>query len=179
MGLRAQAAADAKKILNDATSGAGWRISIYDPSAPTVAVPFVGFTNDISFVLDPDTDDFVTGRRASIAVSLTDIEAASLSGIPDAVPDTAGRPWVVEFVGLDAETYKFKVAQSMPDRTLNVLVLDLEAYQLPLDPYKSSSTRLIISRRSEIKSRQYSPLKRQVNNRSRPPRARTRIFGNC
>ena len=133
MGLRAQAAADAKAILNDATSGAGWTVDLYDPAAPTVAVSFVGFTGDIAFTLDPDTDDFVSARRATCALSLTDVEAAITAGtlteIPRHIPDTAGRPWIVEFDGLDGVTYTFKVAQSMPDRTVNLLVLDLEVYQ--------------------------------------------------
>jgi hypothetical protein len=129
MGLRAQAASDAKKILNDATSGAGWTILIYDPAAPSVAVSFVGFSNDIAFTLDPDTDDFVSARRASIAISLTDVEASSLTGLPEAIPDTAGRPWVVKFDDLNGTTYTWKVAQSLPDRAVNLLVLDLEAYQ--------------------------------------------------
>lgn len=128
MGLREQAAADVKKILNDDTNGAGWVISIYDPTAPTVAVSFVGWSNDIALLIDPDTDDFVSGRRASVAISLTDIEAANLSGIPDAVPDTVGRPWVVAFDDLDGNTHTFKVARSHPDRGVNCLVLDLEVY---------------------------------------------------
>ena len=128
MGLRAQAAADAKKILNDDTNGAGWSINIYDPSAPTVAVAFVGFSNDISFTLDPDTDDYVAGRRVSVAISLTDVEASSLSDTPKAIADTTGRPWVVEFDDLNGNTHTYKVAASEPDRGVNLLVLELEAY---------------------------------------------------
>ena len=128
MGLRAQAAADAKLILNDAVGGAGWNLSLFDPVAPTVAVYFVGFTNDIALTVDPDTNEYISARRVTVALSLTDVEAAGLSGIPDAVPDTAGRPWVVEFDGLDGNTYRFKVARSMPDRGINILLLELEAY---------------------------------------------------
>jgi len=124
MGLREQAASDAKNILNDTVGGAGWTFYIYDPTAPTVPVPFIGFTNDIAFLLDPDTDDYVGSRQISVAVSLTDIEAANLSALPDAVADESQKPWVVEF-----DYNKFKVAKSSPDRTLQVLVLDLEVYQ--------------------------------------------------
>lgn len=129
MGLREQAAADVKAILNDSDNGAGWPISLYDPTAPAVAVPFVGFSNDIALLIDPDTDDYISGRRVSVALSLTDIEAASLSGIPDGVPDTTARPWVVAFDDLGGTNHRFKVAKSYPDRGVNLLVLDLEAYQ--------------------------------------------------
>lgn len=129
MGLRAQAAADVKKILNDDTNGAGVDINLYDPAAPTVAVAFVGWSNDIALLMDPDTDDFVSGRRASVALSITDIEAANLSGFPDAVAETAGRPWVVDFQDFEGATHTFKVAKSYPDRGVNLLVLDLEVYQ--------------------------------------------------
>ena len=123
MGLRAQAAADAKAILNDAVGGAGWNLSLFDPASPAVAVPFVGFVNDISLTIDPDTNEYVSGRRVTVALSLIDVEAAGLSGMPDAVADTTGRPWVVEF---DDATWK--VARSMPDRTVDILLLELEAY---------------------------------------------------
>lgn len=128
MGLCSQAAADAKGILNDATSGAGRQVHLYDPTAPTVAVSFVGFAGDIAATIDPDTGDFVAGRRVTVALSLTDIRTAivagSIASLPDAVPDTAGRPWVVEF-----DDNRWKVAQSMPDRTVDMIVLELEAYQ--------------------------------------------------
>lgn len=123
MGLRDQAKADAKAILNDAVGGAGWNLSLFDPASPTVAVPFVGFVNDIGLTIDPDTNEYVSGRRVTVALSLTDIDEAELSGMPDAVADTTGRPWVVEF---DDATWK--VARSMPDRTVNILLLELEAY---------------------------------------------------
>jgi len=129
MGLRAQAASDAKKILNDDTNGAGVAINLYDPTAPTVAVAFVGWSNDIALLIDPDTDDYISGRRATVALSLTDILAAGLSGVPDHVPDTTGRPWVVAFDDLNGTTHTFKVAKSHPDRGVNLLVLDLEVYQ--------------------------------------------------
>lgn len=123
MGLRDQAKADAKAILNDSVGGAGSLLSIYDPVSPAVPISFVGFANDISLTIDPETNEYVSGRRVTVALSLTDVDEAELSGMPDAVADTTGRPWVVEF---DDATWK--VARSMPDRTVNILLLELEAY---------------------------------------------------
>jgi len=128
MGIRTQAAADAKAILNDKENGLGWDIILFDPAAPTVEIPFVGFSNDIALLIDPDTDEFISGRLASVAISLTDVYAADLSEIPRAIADTSARPWVVQVIDLSGDTHRFKVAKSMPDRGINLLVLYLEQY---------------------------------------------------
>lgn len=127
MGLRDTAVADVKRILNDKSLGAGWDINIYDP---TDGLPraFVGFSNDVSFIVDPDTNDYVSAGEASVAVSLTDIHASTLSGIPDAVAETDQAPWIVEFNDPEGVAHKWKVGKSSPDLTVNCLVLELEVY---------------------------------------------------
>jgi hypothetical protein len=127
LGLRDTAVADVKRILNDKSLGAGWDINIYDP-LDGLPRAFVGFSNDVSFIVDPDTNDYVSAGEASVAVSLTDIHASTLSGIPDAVAETDQAPWIVEFADPEGTLHQWKVGKSSPDLTVNCLVLELEVY---------------------------------------------------
>jgi hypothetical protein len=123
MGLRAQAVADAKRILED-LSGFGWPLTLISPSG--VSASHVGFTTDVAESIDPETGVAVSGRRASVAISLL-----SLPVLPSAVPESTRRPWVVTFD--DATTLtptRWKVVEVLPDRAIGVVVLLLEAYRL-------------------------------------------------
>ena len=126
MGLRAQAEADARVILNDSAGGFGWAVSVTDPSGTTAEL--VGFSDDIAQTIDPETGLFVTGRVVSVALSIADLTAAGI-GIPEAIPDSSVRPYLVEFLDLEGNTQLFKVSRSVPDRGIGVVLLYLEAYQ--------------------------------------------------
>lgn len=123
MGLRAQAVADAKRILED-LSGFGWPLTLTSPSG--VSASHVGFTTDVAETIDPETGVAVSGRRASVAISLL-----SLPVLPSAVPESTRRPWVVTFDDATLNTpTRWKVVEVLPDRALGVVVLLLEAYRL-------------------------------------------------
>lgn len=121
MSLRAQAAIDAKSILEDDSSGFGWPLTLTSPLG--VATELVGFTTDIGQTIDPDTGQAVAGRRASAALSLQD-----LPEMPAAISDETRKPWVVTFAGTDGVVLDWKVIEVLPDRALGVVVLLLEAY---------------------------------------------------
>lgn len=121
MGLRAQAAADAKAILEDSASGFGWPLSLTSPAGVELAL--TGYPADVSETVDPETGVAVVGRRTSVSVSLL-----SLPELPAAVPDSDRRPWLVTMADATGAVSTWKVVEVRPDRTLAVVVLYLEAY---------------------------------------------------
>jgi hypothetical protein len=126
MGLREQAAADLRTILEDTAAGFGWAISVTPPDGAPVAL--VGFSTDIAQVIDPETGIAVTGRSASVAIAIASLTAAGLD-IPKAVADESGRPWVVTFADIVGKAHTFSVLEAHPDRALGVVVCRLEAYR--------------------------------------------------
>lgn len=126
MSLRAQAALDARAILNDDVAGFGWPITITSPDGKTAQVK--GFTSDISQTIDPQTGVAVVGRHATIAVSMASLAEVGL-GIPAGVTSERLKPWVVAFADTAGALLTFKVQEAMPDRTVGVVVCHLEAYR--------------------------------------------------
>lgn len=125
MGLRETARNHLGIILNS-TRGFSWPIKITDPSGTIGNLQ--GFSNDVSDLIDPETGQPVSGRQASIAVSVASLTAAGL-GLPKGISDSASKPWVVEFTNTDLKSYKFKVMRSNPDNVLMVVTCALEIYK--------------------------------------------------
>ncbi len=121
MGLRQRAAVDAKRILEDSTSGFGWPFVLTSPAGVSTAL--TGYTTDVSVTIDPDTGQAVAGKKASVAVSL-----ASLPAMPTAVADEMTKPWLVTVADIQGVTATLKVIEVLPDRALGVVVLLLESY---------------------------------------------------
>lgn len=126
MGLRDVAERDLGRILENSTTGFGWPITVTGPSG--LSKPLTGFSDDISQVIDPDTGEAVSGRLASVALRISSLVAAGL-GLPVGIADSASKPWVIEFNDINGNPYKFKVAQSNPDRALGMVVCLLEIYE--------------------------------------------------
>jgi hypothetical protein len=127
MGLRAQAALDAKAILeNSGVDGFGCPIVLTSPAG--VATALTGSATDVATSIDPETGVAVTARRASVALALS-----SLPALPVAVADGEGRPWLVAFDDIAGNATLWKVAEVMPDRAMGVVVLLLEGYRAGTD----------------------------------------------
>ena len=126
MSIRAQAAIDAKAILEDSDSGFGWPLTLISPAGVTSYA--TGFATDVAETIDPETGLAVSGRRASVAISLL-----GLPELPTAVPESTRRPWVVTFDDVTATLTTWKVIEVLPDRALGVVVLLLEAYRAGAD----------------------------------------------
>lgn len=96
---------------------------------PPSGIDFVvhGFTKDISQSVDPDTGQSVTGRTASVSLPIS-LVLAEGHGFPQGISDDSQKPWVVSFDNAIGETLTFKVSESMPDRTLGVVVCFLEVF---------------------------------------------------
>jgi hypothetical protein len=126
MNLRAQAAIDNRAILENEASGFGWLIVLTSPAG--VSALYTGFATDISETIDPETGLAVSGRRASVVLSLF-----SLPELPTAVPESNRRPWVVDFDDVTGAGTTWKVVEVKPDRAIGQVVLLLEAYRAGAD----------------------------------------------
>lgn len=125
MSLRATAETDLGRILEDNTRGFGYSITVTDPAAASVAL--VGFSNDISQIIDPDTGEAVSGRSASVAIRIALLTDAGL-GLPVGIADSGSKPWLVTFNDINGNAFTFKVSKSNPDRALGVVTCLLELY---------------------------------------------------
>lgn len=124
MGIRAQAALDARAIVEDATDGFGWAVTVISPAG--VSRELTGLTTDIGRAIDPETGQAVSGRHASVVLSIAALEEAGLE-IPKGIADGSSKPWIVEFADTDGNAQSFKVSASRPDRAIGLVTLHLEA----------------------------------------------------
>ncbi len=132
-GLRNQAKADNKFILEQDVEGFRWLIQITDPAGNTLGdlEPFLyGFSNDIAQLIDPDTGQAVSGRFASVALhTQTLLDHAPFAGkLPINIPEENSDPWIVKFNDINGTPGTFKVQQGNPDGALGMITLLLEIY---------------------------------------------------
>lgn len=123
MNLRQQAAADFKGIVEDAAGGFGWEVTITNPSGRSLAA--VGLTSDVHMLIDPETGQAVSGRKAHVSLVLKTLLDAGL-GTPSGKSD--GEPWLVRFADIVGKSRTFKVTECMPDRAIGGVVCTLETY---------------------------------------------------
>jgi hypothetical protein len=126
MGLRDQAAADLVAIMSDTSNGFGWEVTVTAPTGASAVV--VGFSTDIGLTIDPETGVAVSGRKASVSLPIASLTAAGL-GLPKGIADTTSKPWQVRFADIHGTQQRFKVAETLPDRALGVVVCILEPYR--------------------------------------------------
>lgn len=126
MSLREQAERDLGAILEDAATGFGWPITLTDPAGLSDDT-LVGFSDDISQTIDPDTGQLVSGRLASVALRISTLVLAGFA-LPRGVADNTSKPWTVAFNDINGNAYLFKVRQANPDRALGMITCILEAY---------------------------------------------------
>lgn len=126
MSLRSTAEADTTRILEDNDTGFGWPITLIDPS--DLETELIGYSNDIHEIIDPDTGVSVSGRKVSVALSISSIEAANIP-LPYAIADEKTKPFVIKFNDNAGNEHIFKVMESNPDRTLGIITCILEIYE--------------------------------------------------
>ena len=125
-GLRETARADAKAILEDGDIGFGWPITVTDPAE--ISADLIGFSNDISELIDPDTGQAISGRLASVALSIDSLTEKGL-GLPKGISDSSSKPWLMAFDDINGNPFVFKVHKSNPDRALGIVTCTLEIYK--------------------------------------------------
>lgn len=126
MGLREQATADLRTILEDVDTGFGWEITLRHPDGQQAELK--GTSTDVHQAIDPETGMLVSGRRASVALPVAALEEVAFE-MPRGVADSSSKPWVVELHDAMGHPHTFKVTEALPDRALGVVVCILEAYK--------------------------------------------------
>ena len=126
MSLRELAESDLAGIVEDATTGFGWPVTVTAPNG--FGAVLTGLSNDISQVIDPDTGQIVSGRLATVVLRTSSLDGAGL-GQPVGVSDAESKPWIIGFDDINGTSYKFKVRESNPDRALGLVFCILEAYE--------------------------------------------------
>ncbi len=127
MSLRLLSESDLQGILEDKATGFGWDVTIKTPGG--VSESLVGFSNDISQMIDPDTGQAVSGRLATVVLRISSIYAALPGvGLPEGISDPTLDPWTVTFDDINGLPYTFKITSADPDRTLGIIPCILETY---------------------------------------------------
>jgi hypothetical protein len=127
MNLRDLAEADSKAILEDSVTGFGYPITVTSPDKVTASL--TGFSNDISFSIDPDTGVAVSGRTASVALNISSLIDAGFSTLLTGIQDDKSKPWLVQFNDINGNPFTFKVIEGHPDRGLGIITCTLEIYR--------------------------------------------------
>lgn len=122
MSLLSQAASDLQGIVEN-TGGFASPVTLTTPGK--VAHSLVGTSADIGQTIDPETGVPVAGRRASVAFSWLTLHARGLD--PKGVEE--GSPWTVQFADVAGSSHTYKIVETIPDRTLGMLVCILEFYR--------------------------------------------------
>ena len=127
MSLRDVAGADCKAILEDSVTGFGYPITVISPDNVTASL--TGFSNDISFSIDPDTGLAVGSRTASVALNISSLISAGFDTLPEAIQNDTLKPWLVQFNDVNGNPFTFKVQEGHPDRGLGIITCTLEIFR--------------------------------------------------
>lgn len=123
MGLRAQAAADTRAIIENADDF-GWPITVEDPNGFKATI--TGFAAEIGQLIDPGTGGAIAGRAAHVTLTLASLTEAGFSGYPVQKRHKSERPWIIRFNTIAGKPRAYAVADSRPDHTVGVVVCMLE-----------------------------------------------------
>jgi hypothetical protein len=126
MGLRSDAEQDLAVILETSDCGA---VPIILVNPAEEAEDFNGQSGDISQVIDPDTGQAVSGRLAHVSLRISTILSRGFE-MPRGIARESQKPWLVIFTDFQGAAYRFKVQSSYPDRTLGIVTLLLELYDV-------------------------------------------------
>ena len=128
-GIRAIAEADLANTLEDGDFGFGWPIILTAPDGFVSPEPLMGQQGDISQAIDPDTGQLVAGRQAHVGLRISSITEASYPGLPKNIETPSSKPWRVTFDDLQGNTRTFKISEANPDRTLGIIMCQLEVWE--------------------------------------------------
>ncbi len=121
------ARADTRAFLNDSLTGSAVPIAITPPGLP--ARTLMGWSNDIGLLVDPDTGQAISGRIATVALSIADLAAQNLP-IPESEHSTSAKPWVISFLDGQLDNYVFSIVETHPDRTTGIVTCTVDSYRM-------------------------------------------------
>lgn len=119
------ATADAARIIQSVSGGFARPATFTDPAGNSATIN--ANCQDISQSIDPDTGIMVSGRYATVVLSLAALHATGL-GTPIGIASQSTKPWLVSFAGADGIAKTFKVFQTSPDDN-GLFTCKLELYQ--------------------------------------------------
>lgn len=126
MAIRDLAIADTAAILSD-VAGSAVPVDLINPDGNRKRIG--GHSADIGRSIDPQTGLEVSARAASVTIPIRCAEGLGPQfGMPRGEPDSAKRPWRVEYRDAMGVTHFYKVREVLPDRTVGAWVLLLEPY---------------------------------------------------
>ena len=125
MGLREEAALDAREFLED-EDDFGWPLTLRAPDGNSAAL--TGYSTDIHLTIDPETGQAVSGRQASVVIHLEALNDAELP-MPRGVADQKSDPWIVQTNDITGIGHTFKIIEAIPDRALGIVACTLEEFR--------------------------------------------------
>ena len=126
MNFREIAEQDLAVTLEDNVYGFGWPINITDPDGLNKDV--FGQANDVAFQIDPQTGQAISGSIVSIAIRTKTLTNSGFAVLPTSQPDKTKKPWIFIFDDISGNTGTFTIKETNPDKTLGLILLELETY---------------------------------------------------
>ena len=127
MNLRQLAELDLKLTLEDNQFGFGTSVKVTDPDGLSADV--FGQTNDIAFQIDPQTGQAISATVIEVALRISTLLSAGFTDLPKDQSDKTKKPWIFEFDDINGNPGKFIVKQSNPDRTLGIILCQLQIFK--------------------------------------------------
>ena len=125
MSLRAQAAADAKRIIENTLDFGQANVDLVDPDG--VVTSMIGLTGDISVLVEPDTGRIVKGQKIHVTLAISSLPSGPR---PVALSGLSTKPWLVSFPRIEtAIVTGYAVVAAWPDDTMSTIVLELGNYK--------------------------------------------------
>jgi len=128
MNFREIAEQDLALTLEDNIYGFGWPINITDPDGLNKDI--FGQANDVAFQIDPQTGQAISGSIVTIAIRTKTLMEVGFPVLPTSQPDKTKKPWIVIFNDINGNPGNFTIKETNPDKTLGLILYELEAYTL-------------------------------------------------
>mgnify|MGYP000601476612 CR=1 FL=1 len=125
MGLRQNASADLKSILENDQTGFAHDIVLIPPVGDEIALK--GTTTNISSIIDPDTGQLVSGNYVEMSLVMASVYA-STPDLPKAEPSANKKSWKAKFSNISGVENTYRIIETLPDKELGVLVCILESF---------------------------------------------------
>lgn len=117
---------DAQRIMNSEKFGFGTPLVLTEPNGTTHDLK--GIVSVIYNLIDPDTQQPVSGFLATVSLNKLDLQDAGID-MPTGEMAANARPWTVETTLVGGETILTKVVRSSPDKTNGNILIDLGKYE--------------------------------------------------
>ena len=116
---------DSQRIMNSSKFGFSTDIVLIDPDG--VEYPLKSILTVIHNLIDPDTEQPVSGYLATASINRLDLNALGIT-LPEGVSDELQRPWTVRETNIDGVVVNYKITRAAPDEANGNILCDLGSY---------------------------------------------------